>query len=116
MCAESLAQIEYHLKLVADDPRALCDGFCALVELGRVSEAMTWADRVGRPGTPDTLRYYVACGLARAGRYDRALAELTYVIDGGWSHARWLRNDPDWSGLRDDPTFQALVGRLERPR
>ena len=114
--AESLAQIAYHLKLVADDPRALCDGFVALVELGRVNEAMTWADRVGRPGTPDTLRYYVACGLARARRHDRALAELTAVIDGGWSHARWLRHDPDWAILRDDPAFHAVLERLERPR
>ena len=116
VCAETLAQIAYHLKLVADDPRALCDGFCALVELGRITEAMSWADQVGRPGTPDTLRYYVACGLARAGLHDRALAELTDVIDGGWSHARWLRHDPDWSILRDDTAVQALLGRLERPR
>jgi hypothetical protein len=31
------------------------------------------------------MLYYVACGLARAGLRDRALAELTDVIDAGWS-------------------------------
>jgi adenylate cyclase len=35
--AAALAQIEYHLKLVPDDPRAHSDGICALVELGRRS-------------------------------------------------------------------------------
>jgi hypothetical protein len=49
------------------DARAYCDGMCALVELGRTAEAVRWAERARRPWAQDPLRYYVACGYARAG-------------------------------------------------
>jgi adenylate cyclase len=112
--AQALAQIEYHLRLVPDDLRAHSDGVCALVEVGRHGEALAWADRVWRMAGSDPMLYYVACGLARAGRRDRALAALADVIDAGFSHARWLRHDPDWSDLRGDAAFQRLLQRVDQ--
>jgi adenylate cyclase len=109
--AAALAQIEYHLKLMPTDPRAHCDGMCALVELGRRTEALAWANRAQQSGGPDPVLYYVACGLARAGLRAQALAALTAVIDAGFSHAAWLRHDPDWTQLRADPQFQTLLAR-----
>ena len=89
---------------------------CALVELGRRSDAMRWAERVRRSLPQDPLLYYVACGYARAGRCSPALDALTDSVDAGWSHADWLRHDPDWSDHRDDPRFQGLLERLEAAR
>ena len=112
----ALELIEYHLRLVPDDARAYCDGMCALVELGRSSEAMRWAERARQPAGQDPLLYYVACGYARAGLRSHALDALADSIDTGWSHADWLRNDPDWTDYRDDPRFHGLLERLESAR
>jgi adenylate cyclase len=114
--AAALTHIGYYLKLVPDDLRALSDGVCALVELDRLEEALRWADRVRRAADADPVTYYIGCGLARAGLRDRALDALTEVIGAGWSHAGWLRHDPDWSDLRTDSAFRALQTLVDRRR
>ena len=77
---------------------------------------MRWAEQALRPAAQDPMSYYVACGYARAGMRSRALETLTDSIEAGWSHADWLRNDPDWSDYRDDPRFRALLERLDLAR
>jgi TolB-like protein len=108
----ALDLIEHHLRLVPGDPRAYVDGMCALVELGREADAERWGQRAREVVAPDPLLYYLACGFARAGRRAEALDALTASVEAGWSHADWLRHDPDWSAYRDDPRFAALLGGL----
>jgi hypothetical protein len=109
----ALELVEHHLRLVPGDARAYCDGMCALVEVGRTAEAVRWAERARRPVAQDPLLYYVACGYARAGLRSQALDALTDSIEAGWSHADWLRHDPDWSDYRDDARFRGLLERLD---
>jgi adenylate cyclase len=111
----ALDLVEHHLRLVPDDARARCDGMCALVELGRGAEAQRWAEQA-RAATPDPMLYYIACGYARAGLRSHALETLTDSIEAGWSHADWLRNDPDWSDYRGEERFRSLLERLDRLR
>jgi hypothetical protein len=103
--------VDYHLRLVPDDARALGDGAVALVVMGRVGEGMEWAKRaVTVDDSP--MPYYAASAIALAGQAEAALDALEQVIRAGWSHHDFLKNDPDWSGLRGNPRFEGLLSRL----
>jgi adenylate cyclase len=103
--------VDYHLRLVPDDARALGDGAVALVVMGRVGEGMELAKRaVAADDSP--MPYYAASAIALAGKTEAALDALEQVIRAGWSHHDFLKNDPDWSGLRGEPRYQGLLARL----
>jgi adenylate cyclase len=104
--------IGHHQRLDPTDARSICDGACALVELDRRDEALEWCERARV--VDDPLTYYVACAYARLGERELAIDTLARVIGAGWSHADWLRHDPDWDGYRDDPRFVALLDDLVR--
>ena len=61
----ALELIGHHRRFAPDDARALCDGACALAELGNRSEAIRWGEQAMVVDSP--LKYYVACALARLG-------------------------------------------------
>jgi hypothetical protein len=103
--------VAYHLRLIPDDSRALGDGAIALVSLGRVGEGLTMAEKALEV-EDSPMPYYAASAIALTGRTDRALDSLEQVIRAGWSHRDFLRNDPDWSGLRGHPRFEAILARL----
>jgi adenylate cyclase len=107
----ALELVRHHVRVAPDDMRALCDGACALAELNRVDEAKRWIERAAT--LDDPLGYYVACAIARMGDHQSALRELARVVAAGWSHADWLRHDPDWSELRTDATFQAILDDVD---
>ena len=49
---------------------------------------------------------------ARVGRRDAAIAQLEAGLPTSPSVSRWwLRLDPWWDGVRDDPRFARLAGR-----
>ena len=103
--------VDYHLRLVPDDARALGDGAVALVVMGRVGEGMEWARKaVAADDSP--MPYYAASAIALAGQTEAALDALEQVIRAGWSHHDFLKNDPDWSGLHGEPRFQRLLAKL----
>jgi TolB-like protein/DNA-binding SARP family transcriptional activator/Tfp pilus assembly protein PilF len=103
--------VDYHLRLVPDDSRALGDGAIALVALGRVGEGLALAEKALEV-EDSPMPYYAASAIALAGLTDRALDSLEQVIRAGWSHRDFLRSDPDWSGLRGAPRFEAILSRL----
>nr|MDP9495056.1 hypothetical protein [Actinomycetota bacterium] len=77
--------VDYHLRLVPEDPRALGDGAAALVALGRVGEGLVFAENA-LSITHSPMPYYAAGAIAEVGQPDRALDALEQVIDAGWSH------------------------------
>jgi hypothetical protein len=89
----------------------LGDGAIALVVLGRVSEGLAMAEKALEV-EDSPMPYYAASAIALAGRTERALDSLEQVFRAGWSHRDFLRNDPDWSGLRGHPRFEAILARL----
>ena len=103
--------VDYHLRLVPDDARALGDGAAALVALGRVGEGLSMAERA-LAITHSPMPYYAAGALAQAGQEEPALDALEQVIAAGWSHHDFLEHDPDWAGLRAHARFRAALTRL----
>jgi quercetin dioxygenase-like cupin family protein len=62
------------------------------------------------PGSP-SLHYNIACVYARQGRSDQALESLRAAVQLLPETARWAKEDSDFESLREDPEFQALIGR-----
>ena len=87
--------------------------------LGRKQEAIREGTRGVelRPISQDSYQgYYRAWDLARiyimVGEPDAALERLAYLVSmPGYLTPAWLRIDPAWDPLRDDPRFQELVQR-----
>ena len=69
--------------------------------------------------TDAELLYEDAATLAAFGRHDESLARLSAAADGGWADAVWLRHDPSFRRLRDDPLVLRLcveaAGRVVLP-
>ena len=49
---------------------------------------------------------------ADSGALDEALDWLTRAVDAGLPAPAFVRMDPLWSGLRDDPEFEQLATRV----
>ncbi|HEY1335098.1 MAG TPA: protein kinase, partial [Myxococcaceae bacterium] len=111
--AEALRRIERHLELAPRDPRALILGAIILVADGPRERGFDWAARAlaEAPDDPATL-INAACMYARAGLKDEALKTLEKSFGRGWGKRDWVKNDPDYDSIRDDPRFQALLAKL----
>lgn len=59
-----------------------------------------------------TIRYNLACSLALTDRTLEALEALEAAIELGYDDVDYLLNDPDMSGLQNEPRFVELVRRL----
>ena len=66
-----------------------------------------------------TQRFVTAYGVALVhaglGQSDEAFRWLDRAFDERSHWLVWLRLDPRWKSLRDDPRFGALVARLNYP-
>ena len=56
-------------------------------------------------------RYNLACALARLGRKDESLAELSKAVDLGFRDSGAITSDDDLSALRDSPRFKQIADR-----
>jgi serine/threonine protein kinase/tetratricopeptide (TPR) repeat protein len=98
------------------DSRALQMGALALQSLGEGTTSREWADRAIEVDPNEISTHYnVACLFSVAGDHERALDLLNRAVDLGWSRPEWLRQDPDFAALRENPLFQRLLSRLEGP-
>lgn len=102
---------------------SLSDYAGVLHQLGRFDEAARhYAEvvQIGRELTgkdPAIAGYNRACALAKGGRKDEALAQLSRALDRTKSSGsedltqEWVTEDGDLRSLHDDPRFKALVKR-----
>jgi serine/threonine protein kinase/Flp pilus assembly protein TadD len=67
-----------------------------------------------RPDDPSTL-YNAACTYGVLGEKAEALETLKKSFAAGYSNWDWAANDSDLDCLHENPEFQRLVGRRERP-
>jgi len=110
---EALRRIERHLELAPRDPRALILGAIILVADGRREQGFDWASRALAEGPDDPATLInAACVYARAGLKEEALKALEKSFGRGWGKRDWVKHDPDYDSIRDDPRFQALVAKL----
>lgn len=109
---------ETHLKKNADDARVwsqLGDAYYGAKQYERAGDAYSTASR--NAPNDRSLRgracYNVACSFALAHDPDRAIEQLTLLVDSGFDNRDVLMNDSDLAGVRDDPGFRTLLARLD---
>ncbi|MEO8276841.1 MAG: protein kinase [Thermoanaerobaculia bacterium] len=111
----ALAIIERHLELQPGDVRAMY--FAAgntMAVTGDRAKALHFAHRaLETDPTSLSVRYNVACFYATIGMNDEALTLLDENVRQGWGQKDWIEHDPDWTDLREDPRFRAIVGRIQ---
>jgi len=66
-----------------------------------------------RPNDP-IIHYNLACSYSLMGRIDDAIGTLERAVALGYRDCAYLLSDPDLEGIRRDPRFQALLGRVMR--
>lgn len=63
-----------------------------------------------------SVRYNLACALARSGDKRAALKELARAVDLGWRDLAHMDADPDLATLQGEPAYEALKQRLAGPQ
>jgi TolB-like protein/Flp pilus assembly protein TadD len=101
---------EKHLELHPDDARALYLGANCWCQLQERERALEWANRALAmdPEEPSIL-YNVACIYAILGQTEDALSCLQKVTEGSHWYRGWAAKDPDFTSLRGNPRFEALI-------
>ena len=105
--AKALTRIDAHLRAHPGDFRALCGKARVLVEMGRPDEGIELVQPLLRQD--DSMNYYLACMLARAGEVPLALDLLEEIVDTGWRNTELMRRDNDFAPLRREARFRRLA-------
>jgi Flp pilus assembly protein TadD len=75
---------------------------------GREDEAKAHLARAGQEAEQEA-EYGHACVASASGDVERALALLQVALEAGQLQPGWARIDPEFSYIKDDPRFKALV-------
>ncbi len=110
---EALEVTERYLDLNQDDARALNLGASALAQNGEPAKAEDWVRRALAIDPDDAgVRYNAACVYARLGKSEEAIDSLERAVKTGFAHREWIERYPYLNSIREDPRFQALLGRV----
>ena len=113
----TLSRAEKVVAIEADNGSAMGTVVSCLVALGQVERARDWARRAVLID-PDNMnmRYNIACDMVIHVRdFDIAFELLGPVCAKmGRERLEWLKSDPDFDPIRDDPRFTAMVADAER--
>jgi adenylate cyclase len=111
--SRALGAIDARLAVEANDSRALHLAAVLSARIGQRERALAYIDRVLRL-RPDEFAtaYNVACAYGVLEMREEALDSLDRAVRSGRGDLGWIEHDPDFDGLRDDPRFDAIVGRL----
>lgn len=60
------------------------------------------------------FHYYLAKTYARAGMNDRALQYLRKALEEGFNERKKIQEDPEFTGLKDNPEFQQILAMEPR--
>jgi len=108
--ASAMAELEQAIALDATDYEA----HAALAKLyrgaGRHQEAEEGLALANALAQADHAEYGQACVAVMNGEVDRALALLEVALEKGLVPLGWVRIDPEFAFIQDDPRFQALIG------
>jgi adenylate cyclase len=109
----ALATVDERLASRPDDSRALQLGAVISARVGHRARALAYLGRALRL-RPDEFAtaYNAACAYAVLEMRGEALDHLDRAIRNGRGDLGWIEHDPDFEGLRGDPRFDEIVGRL----
>jgi DNA-binding winged helix-turn-helix (wHTH) protein/tetratricopeptide (TPR) repeat protein len=112
----SVEAAERAIRRRPDDVRSLSLGGCLLPGLGRGDDARRWAERALalEPDEP-YVNLNAACTYTALGDYARALDLLERVPLSPIGNCKWIRHDPTFDPLRENPRFSAMMARCGRP-
>ncbi|MGB5591973.1 MAG: tetratricopeptide repeat protein, partial [Gammaproteobacteria bacterium] len=82
-----------------------------LIDLGRTDEALAMVERaVALAPNDSSVLHNAVCSYAHAGEVDKAIEMLERRMQAaGTIYRDWVKHDPDFDNIRDDPRFHALV-------
>jgi serine/threonine protein kinase/Flp pilus assembly protein TadD len=108
--------LRQQLELVPEDVRARILLAVNLADFGEPEESVRQLQTAValRPNDSNTL-YNAACTYGVLGKKAEALETLKRAFAAGYGLKDWAAKDPDLDCLHDDPEFQKLVVRGERP-
>lgn len=113
----TLQKIEHHLQLHPDDVRAVYMKAGSLCGLGEKALALEWSERaLSMDPEEASVLYNVACNYALLNETDRAIDCLEKAFHKGFGHKEWMEHDPDFSSVRANPRFKALMQSLDGKR
>jgi adenylate cyclase len=93
-----------------DDSRARMFYAVTLCDVGDKAGAVREGDAAIEASPGDSVMLYnAACLYARLGELRRAVDTLRQAIEAGVQNFAWMKNDPDFDSLRDDPEFIELT-------
>ena len=80
------------------------------MEVGRRKEAIAEGDAALAVSPGDSLMLYNgACLFSRIGETKKAVATLREAIGAGVTNFGWIKNDPDFDAIRNDPEYQEMM-------
>jgi adenylate cyclase len=111
--ARAIRVIDARLAERPDDVRALHLGAVLAGRSGKRERALQYVDRAMKLRPHEfATDYNVACAYAVLEMREEALAALDRALQHGRGDLGWIEHDPDFEGLRGEPRFEAIVGRL----
>jgi TolB-like protein/Flp pilus assembly protein TadD len=114
--AEALTFIEQNRQPPANRQWELQGLGVAYAKLGRREDAAKVIDEFkALSKTQYVMSYYVAAIYASLGDRENAFAELAKAVDARDWRLMWLKSDPFFDSIRDDPRYAGLLKRMGLP-
>lgn len=106
----AMAEQEQAIALEAEDYEARAALAKLYRKVGRHREAAEQLAIANDQARADHAEYGQACVAAVSGDVEGALTLLKVALDKGLIQTGWVRIDPEFAFLQDDPRFRALIG------
>jgi serine/threonine protein kinase/Flp pilus assembly protein TadD len=99
-----------YLDIHPDDARAHLFYAMDLVQAEKIDEAKKEAAKALELNPNDSLmQYNAACFYSAMGEKQHAIETLKKAIVSGWQAYQWLKSDPDFDNIRNEPEFIELM-------
>ena len=109
--AAAIAELEQAIVLDAEDYEARAALGKLYLDAGRKQAAHEAFTLAHEQAEADHAEYGLACVAAVSGDVERALALLETALEKGLIQLGWVRIDPEFAFMQDNPQFQALIKR-----
>lgn len=110
--AKGVAEIQRSIELGDHSPAAQTVLAFAYARAGDRAAAQQTLKRALSSSTGDVMPYFVATAYAALGEREQTFAWLERAYRERSAHMVWLKTDPRWNDLRNDPRFSDLLLRV----